>query len=309
MSRVFVGTAGWSYEDWEGIVYPARRGTGFHPLGYLARFIDLVEVNSTFYRPPSAAMARGWIKAVVRNPEFLFTVKLHQAFTHERRNFSTKDADLFKTGLEPIAAAGRLAALLLQFPWSYRNSEAHRDYLAGLFNLFSEYPLALEVRHGSWDEPAFFDFLRRRRVAYVNIDQPVIGSSLQPSATVTDPRFSYVRLHGRNEADWFREGAGRDARYDYLYAKSELEEWVERIKALGRSSDRIYVVTNNHYRGQALANALQIKNLTSGRKLEVPETLLKQYPVLEDMIERIRKGQLDLFGTDGETPPGARKES
>jgi uncharacterized protein YecE (DUF72 family) len=295
MPRIYVGTAGWSYEDWEGIVYPPRRNSRLHPLTFLSQYIDCVEVNSTFYRTPPVPMVLGWLKAVADRPDFQFAVKAHQAFTHERKNFEAADVDLFKRAVEPIAATGRLAALLLQFPWSYQNTEPHHEYLAGLFDLFAGYPLALEVRHGTWEDPAFFAFLREHRVAFCNIDQPVIGASLKPTAVVTDPRFAYVRLHGRNYKDWFREGAGRDARYNYIYAKNELEEWVERIKELGRSTDRIYIVTNNHYRGQALANALQIKNLTSGKKLEVPEDLLKQYPVLEEIIERIRKGQLDLF--------------
>jgi len=171
MSRLFIGTAGWSYEDWEGVVYPEKRGSRVHPLRFLARYIDLVEVNSTFYRPPVIAQVLGWIKAVAEHPEFQFTVKLHQAFTHERKNFSTKDIDVFKSGLEPIMAANRLAALLLQFPWSYQNTEPHREYLAGLFNLFSRYPLALEVRHGTWNDPAFFGFLHNHRVSFCNIDQ------------------------------------------------------------------------------------------------------------------------------------------
>ncbi len=294
MAKIWVGPAGWSYEDWEETVYAAKPRR-LHPLAYLARFIDGVEVNSTFYRTPSVSMVEGWVRAVSDRPDFQFAVKLHQVFTHERKDFKVEDVDLFKKAVDPIAAAGKLAALLLQFPWSYRNTEPHREYLAGLFDLFSGYPLALEVRHGTFEDPAFFDFLKASRVAFCNIDQPVIGKSLRPTAIVTTPRLAYVRLHGRNYADWFRQDAGRDARYNYLYAKSELEEWVGRIKELGHSTDRIYIVTNNHYRGQALANALQIKNLTSGKKLEVPEGLLKQYPILEEIIDRIRKGQLDLF--------------
>ncbi len=308
MSHIYVGTAGWSYEDWKGVVYPEKRRSRVHPLSFLAQYIDCVEVNSTFYRTPPVPMVLGWLKAVAAHPDFQFAVKIHQAFTHERKNFQAGDVDLFRKSVEPIAAAGRLAALLLQFPWSYQNTGPHREYLTGLFDLFIGYPLAVEVRHGSWDNPSFFDFLREHRVAFCNIDQPVIGASLKPTAEVTNPRFAYVRLHGRNTRDWFREGAGRDARYNYLYAKNELDEWVERIKELGRSTDRIYIVTNNHYRGQALANALQIKNLTSGKKLEVPEDLLKQYPVLEEIIERIRKGQLDLFDKGDENPADRNKK-
>ena len=297
--RIFVGTAGWSYEDWDGIVYPAPRPRGFHPLPFLARSIDLVEINSTFYRPATSAMARSWVQKVAAFGEFLFAVKLHQAFTHAKEDPETEAADVFKRGIEPLVSAGRLAALLIQFPWSFLNTPENRVRLETLFKLFAEYPMALEVRHSSWDDDEVQDVLRRRRIALCNIDQPVIGKSLGPSTVVTDRSFAYVRLHGRNYRNWFREGAGRDARYDYLYSKDELSDWVQRIRDLAASSDRVYVITNNHYRGQALANALQLKNMTTGEKLEIPEGLLKQYPVLEEIVKRIRSGQTDLFDDEG----------
>jgi len=296
MARIYIGTAGWSYEDWDGIVYPVSRGRDFHPLSFLARHINIVEVNSTFYRPPAVYLSQSWIRRIALFPDFLLSVKLHQVFTHDRREFTENDVAGFKLGIEPLVAAGRLAALLIQFPWSFVNTEANTNYLLGLFRIFSGYPLALEVRHSSWDQPGFFKLLRESKVGFCNIDQPVIGRSLKPSAVATNPNFSYVRLHGRNYENWFREGAGRDARYDYLYAANELEEWVRRIKDLARDTDRVYVITNNHYRGQALANALQIKNMVTGEKIEVPQDLLKQYPVLEDIVKKIRKGRLDLFG-------------
>jgi uncharacterized protein YecE (DUF72 family) len=303
VSRYYIGTAGWSYEDWDGVVYPPDKERGFHPLSYLAAYISIVEVNSTFYRPPVLSMSLFWIKKLAGFPDFLLSVKLHQVFTHERESYSRKDADAFKLGIEPLVAARRLAALLIQFPWSYRNTEEHRDYLAGLFELFAGYPLALEVRHASWDERRFFELLREHHVAFCNIDQPVIGESLRPSAVVTHPDFSYVRFHGRNYKDWFRKDAGRDDRYNYLYAKDELGDWIKMIKDLGKDSDRIYVITNNHYRGQALANALQIKNMVSGEKLEIPGSLLKQYPVLEDIVKKIREGQMDLFKKEDKDKP------
>jgi uncharacterized protein YecE (DUF72 family) len=308
MASYYFGTAGWSYADWEGIVYPARTGARLHPLTYLAGYINIVEVNSTFYRPPAAPMSLSWIKKLADYPDFLLSVKLHQIFTHERKNDTHKIADDFKFGIEPLVASRRLAALLVQFPWSYRNTEEHREYLAGLFKLFSGYPLALEVRHSSWDEPRFFDLLGEHNVAYCNIDQPMIGDSIAPSAIVTTPEFSYVRLHGRNVKDWFRKDAGRDDRYNYLYTKDELGDWIQRIKELGRDSDRVYVITNNHYRGQALANALQIKNMVSGEKIEVPGGLLRQYPVLQDIVKRIREGQIDLFKKDSLSDESGEKK-
>jgi uncharacterized protein YecE (DUF72 family) len=299
MAKYHVGTAGWSYEDWDGIVYPVPKPRGFHALPYLADYIDIVEVNSTFYRPASAALALSWLKKIDGFPDFLFSLKLHQVFTHERKGFTQKDVDAFKTAAELIRLQGRLAALLIQFPWSYANTPANTDYLLRLFGLFARFPLAVEVRHGSWDGPGFYELLRENGAAFCNIDQPVFKNSIGPSAVSTSPEFAYVRFHGRNHENWFREGAGRDARYDYLYAKDELADWIERIKELGKKSGKVYIITNNHYRGQALANALQIRNMISGDKVDIPDLLLEKYPVLQEIVRRIRAGQRDLFPADG----------
>jgi uncharacterized protein YecE (DUF72 family) len=295
MARYHIGTAGWSYEDWEGIVYPPGKAPGFHPLLFLGEYINIVEVNSTFYRPAPAAMAVSWLKKVEGYPDFMFAVKLHQIFTHKRKDFSRKDIDDFRNGVDPLQLKERLAAVLLQFPWSYLNIPENMDYLAGLFALFADYPLALEVRHSSWETPEFFKLLAENKVAFCNIDQPLFKNSIKPSAVSTNPDFAYVRFHGRNYKDWFREGAGRDDRYNYLYAKDELQEWIDRIKQLGQKSGKVFVITNNHYRGQALANALQIKNMITGEKLDIPKLLVEQYPVLEEILKKIKRGQMDLF--------------
>ncbi len=295
MSRYHIGTAGWSYADWEGVVYPQKKESGFHALIYLAAYVNIVEINSTFYRPPAMSMSVFWIKKVAAFPDFLFAVKVYQLFTHERKSWTQKNVDDFKLGIEPLRAGERLASLLFQFPWSFANTTGHQDYLVRLFRAFSGYPMTVEIRHSSWDVPEFFNLLAEHSVGYCNIDQPVLQNSIKPSARVTIPEFSYVRLHGRNYKDWFREGAGRDARYNYLYSQEELDEWVERIKELGRNSNRVFIITNNHYRGQALANALQIKNLVTGEKLDIPRSLLKTYPALEEIVRKAAKGQLDLF--------------
>jgi uncharacterized protein YecE (DUF72 family) len=299
MAEYYVGPAGWSYEDWDGIVYPVAKGRDFHALSYLGDFVNIVEVNSTFYRPAAPAMVRSWLKRIERRPGFLLSLKLFQAFTHAREGFTRKDVDDVRQAADVVRLQGRLAALLVQFPWSFRNSPENMEYLRRLFDLFAGYPLAVEVRHASWEDPAFFDVLRDRGAAFCNIDQPVIGESIGPSAVSTTPAFAYVRLHGRNYKNWFREEAGRDDRYDYLYPKDELEDWVARIKDLGRKSGKIYIITNNHYRGQAMANALQIRNLITGEKVDVPELMLEKYPVLREIVRAIKAGQLDLFAEDG----------
>jgi len=295
MARYFIGTAGWSYKDWEGIVYPEKKVQNFHPLIFLARYINIVEINSTFYRPPSIYISLSWVKKIENHPDFLLSVKLHQVFTHQRKDYSMKDVDDFKLGLEPLRTKERLAAILIQFPWSFASTTANNEYLINLFVLFKDYPLALEVRHSSWDNDNFYKLLSEHNVCFCNIDQPIFRNSIQPSSISTNSQFSYVRLHGRNYENWFKKDAGRDERYNYLYTKEELEGWIKRIKELGSQSSNVYIITNNHYRGQALANALQIKNMLTGEKLEVPTPLLEQYPPLKEIVEKLKKDQLDLF--------------
>ena len=298
MARYYVGTAGWSYEDWEGIVYPAPKPRGFHPLSYLPRFIDIVEVNSTFYRPAPPAMVESWLKRISGRPDFLLALKLYQAFTHAREGFAQKDVDDVRRAADLVRLRGRLAALLVQFPWSFRHTPQNLEYVRRLLGLFAGLPMTVEVRHAGWDAPSFYEVLREHRAAFCNIDQPLFGESIAPTAVSTTPEFAYVRLHGRNYETWFKDGAGRDARYDYLYAPNELEDWVKRIKELGTKSDKVYVITNNHYRGQAMANALQIRNMVTGQKVEVPEPVLEKYPVLREIVRGIRSGQKGLFADD-----------
>jgi uncharacterized protein YecE (DUF72 family) len=169
------------------------------------------------------------------------------------------------------------------------------NYLKRLFRMFSGLPLALEVRHSSWDHPEFIKFLSDRKVAFCNIDQPVFRSSIKPTAYATNSEFNYVRLHGRNYKNWFNKKAGRDERYDYLYSDEELQDWISRIKNLREKSKKTFIVTNNHYRGQALTNAIQIKNKLTNEKLDVPKELVESYPELKKIIKKISKGQIGLF--------------
>jgi uncharacterized protein YecE (DUF72 family) len=295
MADYFIGTAGWSYKDWEGIVYPQKKSTGFHALIFLAHYINIIEINSTFYRPPVIQISLSWIKKVENYPDFLFAIKLHQIFTHKRKGFTQKDVDNFKFGIEPLRAKERLASILIQFPWSFASTTSNNDYLIKLFKSFSDYPLTVEVRHSSWDSADFYKLLSEYNVSFCNIDQPIFRNSIKPSSISTNPEFSYVRLHGRNYKNWFKQDAGRDERYNYLYTKEELEDWIGRIKDLGNKSSKVYIITNNHYQGQALANALQIKNMITGEKLDVPPLLVEQYPVLKELAERLKEGQLGLF--------------
>lgn len=276
------GPAGWSYKDWEGPVYPLEKPKGFDALAFIARFFDTIEVNSTYYRPAPDRMAKSWARRVEPNPRFKFTAKLWKRFTHERDTaWSQDEIDAVKAGMDPLSERDRLGALLLQFPWSFKNTEESREWLADVANAFHDYPRVVEVRHASWNDPEFYRWLGEEGIGFVNIDQPVFKKSIAPSATATSP-VGYVRLHGRNYEDWFREGAGRDARYDYLYSEQELEPWAERIRELARQEpiEEVYVIANNHARGQAPANAIVLAHMIRGERVPAPETLLAAYPDL-----------------------------
>ncbi len=274
------GPAGWSYADWNGVVYPDPQPRGFDPLAYLARYFDTIEINSTFYRPARADVAKRWTRRVSRNPDFKFSAKLWQRFTHQREEPWTRDdVDAVRAGLDALAEGGRLGAVLVQFPWSFKATEESQEWLSDVVSAFSAYPLVVEVRHASWNRPEFYRWLDEQGVGFVNIDQPLFRRSIRPSARAAG-RVGYVRLHGRNYDDWFREDAGRDARYDYLYSREELEPWVERIRELAESGrvEDVYVITNNHYRGQAAANAAMLASMVRGRPQKVPATLLEAFP-------------------------------
>jgi uncharacterized protein YecE (DUF72 family) len=286
-----VGVAGWSYPDWEGIVYPKL--PRFDGLSYLARFFDTVEVNSSFYRIPPPRTTESWVRRARVNPRFTFTLKLYRGFTHER-SASPEDESAFKDALAPAIAADALGAVLLQFPWSFKNERESTVYLDELLDRFEGYPLVVEVRHASWNVPELYQRLAERAVGFCNIDQPLIGRSIAPSEHATGP-VGYIRLHGRNYQDWFRESAGRDQRYDYLYTVSELDPWIEKISEVSGTAAETYVITNNHFRGQAVVNALQIRSRIEGRKVQAPTSLVERYPILNDVVEPDSPAQRDLF--------------
>ena len=288
-STVFVGTAGWSYADWAGIVYPKPRPKDFHETTYLARYFDTLEVNASFYGAVAASTATNWVSQVRQNPRFEFTAKLHQSFTHAR-NPTDADEHGFRAMADVLASAGRLGAVLAQFPWSFRNTPESRAYLTALAERLRDYPMVVEVRHSSWDDPSFFDLLREHRVGFCNVDQPVVGESLGPSALGTAP-VGYVRLHGRNYKNWF-SNKGRNERYDYLYSTQEIGEWKERVEQVAASATKTYVIANNHFQGQAAANAFQLTSLLKHQKVEAPPELARAYPQLDAFVTT---GQATLF--------------
>lgn len=272
-TKIRIGPAGWSYKDWEGVVYP-KHGSKFDPLAYLAQYFDTIEINSPFYRIPPPAHAKSWVKRVAANDDFKFTTKIFRGFTHEKEALVQEDLKAFRNYLDPFMEANRLGAILIQFPWSFKNTPQSRDKLVELFDAFKDYPKSLEVRHSTFQEPEFFAFLDQHDVGWVNVDQPLFNDSVKPDDTVTGP-VAYARLHGRNYEKWFAHEESWE-RYNYLYSAQELGAWVDRIEQMAQSRDT-YVVTNNHFRGQAILNAGDLKE-SLGQDATLPPQLKEAYP-------------------------------
>ena len=295
---IHVGVAGWAYRDWEGIVYPRKKGRGFHGLGHLAGFLDLMEVNSSFYALPRPEHAESWLERTRREPgqePFRFTAKLHQGFTHgeplDDAAFA-QAAVAFQESLAPLHASDRFSALLAQFPVSLaRTPEAERR-LARLAEAFTGWKLALELRHRTWFEPDALESLRGLGVSLLHIDLPSARDHPPERFPATGP-LGYLRLHGRNANQWFRRGAGRDARYDYLYDEAELDHVEAVTRGLAEEHDEVLVVTNNHFEGQAVVNALELRARLEGDAVAAPAELVQRYPRLDSCTRR--RGQGELF--------------
>ena len=291
-----IGTAGWSYKDWDGVLYPPEvTRKKVHPVEFLARYFDVIEINTSFYGHIRPELGRLWSrKAAAVNPHFLFTAKLHRSFTHSplavmeptsaasiRPN--DEDEKLAREGLDSLASEGKLGALLIQFPVSFKNTALNREYLEQLLRQFIEYPRVVEVRHSSWDNPETIAEFMRQNAGFCNIDQPLLGRSLEPTEHVTSG-IGYVRLHGRNYEQWF-DSDNRNDRYNYLYKPGELEKWKEKVEIIAHKAKSTFVIANNHFQAKAAVNALELKHLLGGKKIPAPETLVKSYPELRDISE------------------------
>jgi uncharacterized protein YecE (DUF72 family) len=283
-ATVRYGPAGWMYKDWEGIVYPSPHPKSFDQLRFISSFFDTVEINSSFYGPPLPKTSSNWAHRVDENANFRFSAKLWKRFTHERsKAWTTDEVDQVRAGFDVLMDSGRLGAVLLQFPWSFKRTEENREWLDDVARTFNLYPLVVEVRHRSWLVPDFLRSLVESGIGFVNIDQPLFHDSIGPSSLVTS-HVGYVRVHGRNYKEWFRDKAPVEQRYNYLYTAHELEPWAERAKEIANdpSTRELYVITNNHYKGKAVANALMLKSMVTGDVAVAPSGVYEAYGVAID---------------------------
>ena len=304
-ASIRVGTSGWSYPTgegtWNGIFYPRPgqrpRGRGrFDELGFYAEHFDTVEINSTFYRIPTAATAASWAR---RTPaHFEFALKLFQKFTHPEMfqkatgadpfDLGRKDVDEFRAAIDPLASAGKLGALLAQFPASFKNEPNTRGYVEWLLEQFREYDVAVELRHRSWsDEPEeTLKLLAEFGAAWTQIDEPKFRLSIRQNLLPNVKTFYYLRLHGRNAAQWWSHEKSED-RYNYLYSASELEPFAEAVEeATRREVKKAYLYANNHFSAKSVANAAILKHQL-GQDLpgEYPQQMVERYPDLKGLVK------------------------
>jgi uncharacterized protein YecE (DUF72 family) len=314
MSDLRIGTSGWSYPagrgTWNGIFYPKPRPKGFDELAYYAEHFDTVEVNSTFYGQPRAGVSRGWAARTPRR--FEFSLKLYQKFTHPRMyeqrvagslpetaraetaaleelvRPNRADLDEFRRGIDPIAAAGKLGALLAQFPPSFKDAPRAREYLAWLLRAFADYPMAVELRHRSWSDgiAETLSLFNSFGSAWVQIDEPKFRFSIRQNYLPNVQGFYYMRLHGRNVQKWWRHEKSED-RYDYLYSADELKEFSETADAARRLVKKAYLYTNNHFSAQSIANAAMIKQqLGEPIEGEYPPAFVERFPELAGVVRQ-----------------------
>jgi uncharacterized protein YecE (DUF72 family) len=312
--RIHVGTSGWSYPSgkgtWNGIFYPkpaGRRPRGapkFDELTFYAEHFDTVEVNSTFYRVPTVDAVRKWAE---RTPAgFEFSLKLYQKFTHpemfakatgaDPSRLGAKDVDEFRTSLDPLAEAGKLGALLAQFPASFKNEPESQAYLEWLLNAFRDYSVAVELRHRSWSDAAAetMDLLSGHEAAWAQIDEPKFRTSIRQNLRPNAKTFYYLRLHGRNAAQWWKHDSSED-RYNYLYSSDELQPFADAAAAATRAVKKAYLYANNHFSAKSVANAAILKHQL-GQELdgEYPEEFVERYPDLKGIV-KLLPGQAELI--------------
>jgi uncharacterized protein YecE (DUF72 family) len=247
-----IGTSGFSFKDWKEVFYPPH----IKPqdmLPYYCGFFPVVEINTSYYGIPKPEVFGHMIESTP--PGFEFMVKANKATTHD-----LADSDISGTFLEsirPLQEAGRLSGIIAQFPWSFRNEEINRRYLAELSKTYKYIPFFVEFRHNSWNREEVFRFLENRRLLFVSVDEPQIGDMMPPVVRTTG-NIAYVRFHGRNTTTWWGKSGDR---YDYLYSEDELGEWVAKVAALEKTVWKLYAFFNNCHQGYAVRTALMFKKM------------------------------------------------
>lgn len=250
---IYLGTSGFSYNDWVGDFYPLGMPKR-EWLHFYAREFNACEINATFYALPKPSTL--FSMANKTGDGFLFAVKANQRMTHEQEG-NEEVFDGFCKVLEPLIERGKMACVLAQFPYSFRFNRRNRDYLEIFRERMADLPIVIEFRNAQWLRREVFDWLRRNELGFCCVDEPQLPNLLPPIAELTS-KIAYVRFHGRNADKWWHHEHAYE-RYDYSYSPQELEGWLPKIHSLKERAERTFVFANNHWRAQAVATIRQLR--------------------------------------------------
>ena len=242
MTDLLIGTSGWSYNEWAGVFYPDSKT---NKLSFYSKTYGTAEVDSSFYAFPSKGLVLGWARYTPE--DFIFSVKLPQLLTHEKKLDPAKgvEPDLvrFLGLLRPLIAAGKLGPVLIQLPPSFIFQSDFEKLKAFLEMSPEDVQFAAEFRHPSWLREETWSLLRSKNVANVIVDEPLL-----PPDTVVTADFAFIRWHGRGTRPW----------YNYRYNDRELDAWVPKVRDVTSRVKRTYGYFNNHFRGFAVENSLRM---------------------------------------------------
>lgn len=292
MAKIRVGTCSWTDPTLVscGRFYPDSARSAEARLQYYASQFDLVEIDSSYYAMPSERNSYLWAQRTTQ--DFVFDVKAFRLFTHhptplnslpksirqelppdilEKENIYYRDlpAELadelwqtFATSLLPLDSAGKLGAVLFQFPPWFYPGQQQLDYILTCKEKLRQYRVAIEFRNSVWlsqrNQAKTLDFLRQNDLPFVCVDEPQgFKSSVPPLAEVTS-NIGLVRFHGRNAETWEKKGIGPAERFNYLYSEEELKPWASKIRELASQTTEMHVLFNNCYQDKAVVNARQM---------------------------------------------------
>lgn len=300
--RIHIGPSGWHQAEWVETV-SAGASPREHQIDRLLPFVDLLEIEHTAEAPLKPEIARLWMRKASANPRLRWTAVLGHRFTRDR-DLSPGAVAVWKAGFLPMQRAGRLAALVLEFPWAFRFTRENREFLVALRRTFHEFRLAAEFLHESWLTEEALAVLAKYRISFVNVDQPVYFRGMPPAAVLTTS-LGMVRLHGRRTPEAFREFNQRSTAAPYLYPIEELEEWRPRLARLAAAAQECLVVFTNSHAAQSLVNSLQMGEILGRTPLLAPAPLIRRYPAELAAFRAPRPVQMDLLPAAAESQRAA----
>ncbi len=246
---IYIGTSGYSYDDWRGNFYPPHLDKNQMFDFYSHRFL-CVEINSSFYTMPSRKMISTLLN---KSPQqFKFTVKAYKSLTHSN-TIDSNEINAFANAVRTLYVENKLGCILAQFPWSFKKSPENIDKIKIIKDGLNDIPLVLEFRNNEWIDEGTFIFLKNLQIGFCCVDEPNLPG-LIPPVTVSTSSIGYIRFHGRNSKEWWNSKDGWQ-RYNYSYSENELLEWIPRINQISKNTEETYVFFNNHYGGKAATNA------------------------------------------------------